>query len=357
MFYSITRLIRQVRRRRGLGISLLVGVLAFSVLGNTVTFYLFDRAARPNEPELTIWDSFWYSVVSITTIGYGDLSAVTLGARIGTALFIVVIGLAAFTTAIGLAVDWVVDLRQKERTGMGSRDIRDHLMIVNFPSLARVRQIIDEYTRDNHHGHREIVVVTDQIEELPFSVPNVSFVRGSPLEEDTFDRANVKHASQAIVLSTSYEDPRSDSLVASVSFLIEHMNPQVGIVAECLDPRHSVLFNVSDCVSLVYTLQVANNLLVQEAQDPGVVLVAHAITSNEIDQTLASTRVEAYAGATLPYIDVAKRLLDHGVNLVGVVRDSKVIVAFQDLSLAQNDSLVYVSSARRDWPALSAMLA
>ena len=339
-----------------MGVLLVVLVLVVSVLGNTLSFYSFERSARP---DLTIWDSLWYSVISITTIGYGDFSASTLGARIGTAVFIILIGLAALPTAFGMMVDWIVDVRHKERRGMGMQRARDHLLIVNFPNESRVRQIIDEFSRDEQHRSREIVVVTDQIAELPFSVTNVSFVSGSPLAEETFRRSDVAHASQAIVLSPSYDDPRSDSLVASVSFLIEHMNPDVLIIAECLDPEHAVLFNVSSRVSLVYTVRVANNLLVQEAQDPGVNLLTQVITSNvtEIEETLASTTVSEAPSGNLPYTEVAKTLLDYGVNLVGVVRNGSVLVGFEDVTLAERDALVYISKTRHGWTALASMLA
>ena len=333
----------------------LLGVLIVSIAGNTLSFYFFDRGAHP---DLTIWDSFWYSVISITTIGYGDFSATTLGARVGTAVFIVVIGLIAFTTAVGMSVDWIVDLRQKERTGMSNLRAKGHLILVNFPNELRVRQIINEFTRDKQHRDREIIIVTDQIDQLPFSIENVLFVRGSPLEEETYERCNIKEARQAIVLSSSYDDPRSDSLVASIAFLIEHVNPEMSLIVETLDPKHAVLFNVSKRVSQVYTLQVANNLLVQEAQDPGVNLLTQAITSNvtEIEETLASTTVGAVAGGPVSYTELAKKLLDRSVNVVGVVRDGTATVGFEGLELAADDVLVYISKNRHSWQELSSFL-
>ena len=354
MFYSITRLLKQIRRRRGLGVLTLIAVLLFSIVGNSVSFYIFERVV---EAPPSIWDSLWYSAISISTIGYGDLSATTVGARIGTAVFILLIGLAAFTTVVGLVVDWIVDIRYKERTGMGTSSVRDHLIIVNFPSESRVRQIIEEYARDDHYRGCEIVLVTDQIQELPFTIRNVSFVRGSPIEEDTYERANVLQARQSIVLSPSYDDPRSDSLVASIAFVIEHMNPDGDIVVEVLDPKHSVLFSASKRISQVYTLRVANNLLVQEAQDPGVNLLTQAIISYEIEGTLASTTVKSVPAGPLPYTEIAKMLLDHGVNLVGVIREGTVMVQFDDLDMGGDDSLVYISKSRQSPEALSALLA
>ena len=344
LIYSLSRIVYQIRRRRELGVSLLASVLVLSIIGNSVTFYVFDG----RDQNLSIWDSLWYSIVSITTIGYGDLSAESLGARIGTGVFIIVVGLAAFTSTLGLMVDWFVQLKYKERRGMGSSRAREHLLIVNFPNESRIRQIIDEYTRDDEHRNREILLVTNQIEELPFSIKNVSFIRGSPLEQETFVRASIADARQAIILSTSVDDLRTDSLVASIAFVMEHMNPQMSIVAECQDPKHAVLFNVSDRVSLVYTTRVANNLLVQEAQDPGVTLLTETITSNvtEIEETVVTTKLKACPAVDMSYTEAAKRLLDYGVNLVGVIRQGALIVGFEQMSLTEDDSLVYISKQR-----------
>ena len=355
MFYSITRLLRQIRRRRELGIAFLFAVLMLCVVGNTITFYLFDRVAKP---DLSFWDAAWYSVISITTIGYGDLSASTLGARAGTIFFIIVVGLAAFTTTVGVTVDWIVDLRYKERTGMGKVSARDHLIIVNFPSASRVRESIDEFLRDELYQDREIVIVTDQIDELPFSIDNVSFVRGSPLQEETLERAAVHDAWQAMIMSTSYDDLRTDSYVASESFLIQRMNPELKVVAECFDSKHAVLFNESPNLSIVYGMKAAIGLMVQTAQDPGVHLVTHAILSNvtEIEETFRSTLVSDASQNGLSYTEISKTLLDHGVNLIAVVRNKEGLLGIEDLDLAEDDTLVYIAKKRRTWDELRSNL-
>lgn len=352
MLYSLSRLIRQVRRRKELGMTLLLALIAVSIGGNSISFYLFESGANP---DITLWDSIWYSVISVTTIGYGDFSAESLGARIGTAVFIVLIGLATFTTALGMAVDWVADLRHKERRGMGRVNARDHLVMVNFPGEARVRQIIREYRQDPDHKRIDVVLVDHNIEELPFDLPDVSFVRGWPLDEDTFRRANLEHARQVMVLSPSHEDPRSDSLVASIAFVIHKVNPDVRVIAECLDSRHAVLFDSSANLTLVLAMDVVNNLFVQESQDSGVTRLTLAMTSNEIERNLASTTIQS-TPPRITYTNAAKVLLDHGVNLVGVIRNDSVHMDFDEIEVSQGDQLVYIGKSRLKPEEMSALI-
>ena len=239
---------------------------------------------------------------------------------------------------------------------MGKPAVKNHLVIVNFPNERRVHQIISEYLHDPRHRNDDVVVISDSIESLPFKIDNVSFVRGAAIDADTYDRAQIGDARLAIVLSTGYDDPNSDSVVASIASVISQLNPSVSIIVEVLNSSHTLLFSALDNVSLVHTFSIANNLIVQEAQDPGVNQLTQAITSNEIEGTLVSTVVGERPNQSMSYIEAAKRLLDHDVNLVGVIRDGSTIVRFNGLDLASGDRMVYICTGRMDWSDLSALM-
>ena len=83
------RLVRSMFRRG----NLLRFLLAASVLvlNGAIMVYLFERHA-PGSNIHTLGESLWWSVVTVTTVGYGDYSPVTIDGRI-TAGFIMGIGL------------------------------------------------------------------------------------------------------------------------------------------------------------------------------------------------------------------------------------------------------------------------
>ena len=83
------RLVRSVFRRGHLGRFLVAA--AVLVLNGAVIVYLFERHA-PKSSIHTLGESLWWSVVTVTTVGYGDYTPVTAPGRV-TACFIMGVGL------------------------------------------------------------------------------------------------------------------------------------------------------------------------------------------------------------------------------------------------------------------------
>jgi voltage-gated potassium channel len=83
------RLVRAMFRRGHLPRFLLTA--AVLVLDGAIIVYLYERHA-PHSSIHTLGESLWFSVVTVTTVGYGDYTPVTVFGRI-TAVLIMLIGL------------------------------------------------------------------------------------------------------------------------------------------------------------------------------------------------------------------------------------------------------------------------
>ena len=343
MMAKLFRLYRKIRARKAISLLLVLTLVLISLLGNAICFYVFDDQA--------FLDALWYSIISITTIGYGDFSATSLGARLGTIFFVVLLGLATFTTFLSMIIDWGTDLVLKGRFGMGKIVASNHALIVNFPTAARVRHVIEELQSDPSHIDREIVVISDQIEKLPFSMDNVLFIHGSILEKETYERAKADQAAMAIVLATSYEDTNSDAIVASAVSVIKSLNTEIQVVAECVSEKHRMLFDAVHCNAIVPGRKISDNLLVQEVHDPGIAQLIDVITSNSKGSTLFSS-VVTESLSSVSYNDMAKTLLDKDINILCVNRGPQTCTRFSNLSPQADDRVIYVADERLTWSSL-----
>jgi len=73
--------------------------LIFVFLSSTGIYY-FEHDAQPNVFP-SIFHSFWWSIVTLTTVGYGDSYPITLGGKIFTG-FVLIIGVGVVTIPAGL---------------------------------------------------------------------------------------------------------------------------------------------------------------------------------------------------------------------------------------------------------------
>ena len=78
-----------------------------------VGIYYFENAAQPDKFG-SVFDSLWWSVVTLTTVGYGDVYPVTAGGKIFTVL-VLFIGLGIVAVPTGLIASALNQARELER--------------------------------------------------------------------------------------------------------------------------------------------------------------------------------------------------------------------------------------------------
>jgi voltage-gated potassium channel len=79
----------------------LFGAISIIVLYLSATgIYFFENEAQP-EHFSSIFESLWWAICTLTTVGYGDVYAITAGGRIFTALILIVgVGIIAIPTGL-----------------------------------------------------------------------------------------------------------------------------------------------------------------------------------------------------------------------------------------------------------------
>lgn len=81
------------------------------VVCGALGFHYFEFGLNPNVR--TFWDSIWWSFMTITTVGYGDIYPHTTGGRI-IAILLMVLGLGTFGVYAGVVGAWIVERRRED---------------------------------------------------------------------------------------------------------------------------------------------------------------------------------------------------------------------------------------------------
>jgi voltage-gated potassium channel len=79
-----------------------------------VGIYYFENEAQP-EHFSSIFDSLWWAIITLTTVGYGDVYPITIGGRVFT-FFILMIGLGVVAIPTGIlssALTRSIEMKEK----------------------------------------------------------------------------------------------------------------------------------------------------------------------------------------------------------------------------------------------------
>jgi voltage-gated potassium channel len=322
--------------------TLIVAVILYGSTG-----YLYFEL--PENPTLTWPDGIWYSVVTMTTVGYGDYFPKSPGGRFLVAVPLMFFGIGLLGYVLSVAATALVQAKTKELHGMSSfHRLKGHLVIINFPSLGKIERLLEELEGDPSFGKgRDIVLIDEDLAELPPALLNrgLMFIRGNPSRDETLTRAAVDVAAHAIVLSKKPGDPHSDDQNIAITLAIEGRTPRVHTVVECVDFSAQELLRKAGCDGIVCTSRFDAHFLSHELLNPGVQEIVEELTTNLRGQQVHLTR---YGGrGPVAYSQLVETCKKSGHLAIGIQRDNRVELNVDAaFHVQQGDTVITIGKGR-----------
>jgi len=314
-------------------IVLIIAVLLYGMTG----FLYFEL---PGNPELTWLDGLWYTVVTMTTVGYGDFFPKSAGGRFLVGWPVMIFGIGLLGYVLSIVATTLITVKNKEIKGMSSFKLQDHLVILNYPGLAKLEHLLQELFL-GPAGGKKIVLVDELLEELPEELAkrHVHFVRGNPVRDETLSRASIDSASHAVVLCRNENETASDNLNVSISLAIEGRNKSINTVVEIVDPASEELLRKTGCDRVVCIARFGAHFLNQELLNPGIQEVIEDLLSIQGGQNMYLVEVTKASS----FSETAQACRQKGHIAVGVRTAERVLLnPEQSLAVKAGDKVITV---------------
>ncbi|MFB6169050.1 MAG: NAD-binding protein [Haloferacaceae archaeon] len=208
-----------------LQIASLSAFLAVGLYGTVGSYSLRGQFA-----ELDSWsDAVYYVIVTVATVGYGDVTPVTPLAR-WFSLSVIVFGTGAFTVAVGALVGPAIESRMAAAFGNMTASeltlLEDHVVVLGHGDVT-------EPLLETLDGETELVVVTrDADAAAALDDASVNVLTGDPADESVLEDARVAAASGVVVGS---DDDAQDVLAVIAA---KSVAPDVRVVALANQGKH-----------------------------------------------------------------------------------------------------------------------
>ncbi|HET6499869.1 MAG TPA: potassium channel family protein [Amycolatopsis sp.] len=264
----------------------IIGVLVALVV--TVLIVYADRGGYRdvNGDGLSLLDSFYYTAVSLTTTGYGDITAVSASARLVNVLVLTPLRVLFLIVVVGTTLQVLTERsRQAVKIRKWRSRVRDHVVVVGFGTKGRsaVKTLLgDESVEQN----LIVVVDTDQQALAAAAALGLVTVHGSATRSDVLRLAGIQRA-RAVVVA-----PNRDDSAVLVTLTARELAPDAHIVASVRETENVHLLKQSGANQVVVSSETAGRLLGLATSTPAVVDVVEDLLTPETGLAIAERPVE-----------------------------------------------------------------
>lgn len=245
---------RRLSARRSLGVRIVIalGIVIFTTL---LVFWERDGYADfGQDNEVTFIDALYYSTVTLSTTGYGDIAPVTEATRLVNVFVITPLRFIFLIILVGTTVEVLTQAaRERSRVNRWRKRMKDQTVIVGFgvKGQAALRSLIA-------HGldPRTIVVIaSDRYAVAEATRQGVTGVVGDARSEQVLRDAGVPDASQVIVAADQ------DDTAIMVTLRVRAMAPGATIVAAAREASAADLLRQSGADRVITHAESAGNLM------------------------------------------------------------------------------------------------
>ncbi|MHB9031253.1 MAG: ion channel [Candidatus Latescibacterota bacterium] len=290
-----------------------------------------------------IWDSLYWAVVTLASVGYGDIVPRGHLGRVLTIPFIIIsVVLMSFMTATIASI--LTASRIREGRGLQKINFQRHVVICG--SNSHIDRVISGIISASGRAIPDIVLINSQPESANttlverFPEATVRFVSGDYTTESTLLRAAVDKASAVIIMADSGPEgqgkPDDRTLIAALA--IKSLSRHVEICAELLDAANEVHLRRAGVDQIVFSGEFSGFLLSSSVMTPGITQALREMM--RIDRGNAIRRLpfpREMQGNT--FHAAALAFLEHdGSILLGVITERKTF-NMEDLLTGDNNSI------------------
>lgn len=259
----------------------LLFTFAFSVLGSEtilggISLFLVERNYNPDINSMG--DGLWWALVTITTVGFGDITPVTTVGRVigGVMMIGGLFTLALFAGVVGHSLlNAVLSIREEQFRMSG---YVNHILVCGYEMGSGM--LLDVLSGEINTQEQRIVLFGPY--ERPRGLPpEFMWVQGDPTKESELDKARIAYASTVIVTGSRRVVPQqADATTILTVFTIrsalkkspvaEKRKKPVRVIAEVLDSENVQHARTAGSDEVIETRRVGYSLLAHTVVYPGV---------------------------------------------------------------------------------------
>jgi TRAP transporter TAXI family solute receptor len=260
------------------------------------TYSIFDS--------YSLWDTITWLFIFANSGYNGDIFPISQEAKVMVSL-IPFVSVGGIIVVISLYMFDKIKLYLDEINGMGGKKVKNHIIICGWNNTTK--DIINSLTHENILKKNQIVVMLpndesiNEFKKYNFDQLYVSYIQGNATNKEDLDRANIKEAKTAIILSD--KDDHDDSKAILSVLKIEKYSKEliaknerkddIYTIIEIQNEQNAQLAYDADADQVVTIGGIESKIFTQCILNPGVIKFMHEIMTLNDQNDIYSIEVDS----------------------------------------------------------------
>ncbi|GGX92017.1 calcium-gated potassium channel mthK [Litchfieldella qijiaojingensis] len=222
-------------------------------------------------------DALWLTLTTMTTVGYGDHSAVTPLGRAATVALLYVVGITLLAQLASDYIDYRLKRKESMIKGRWRWQMKGHVLIVNSPNnnpAVYFERLVTQLRATEQLEDTPVQILTDAFPEgLPENLREMGVVHyhGEPSDPQALKAVMPEHARAIIVLARDEYSRISDSITLDVLTQLRDLchGAMPYTVAECVHEDSRNRFEQAGASTSLRPIRAYPEMLVRSLVAPG----------------------------------------------------------------------------------------
>ncbi|MCF6250350.1 MAG: NAD-binding protein [Methylococcaceae bacterium] len=222
-------------------------------------------------------DALWLTLTTLSTTGYGDISATTAAGKISTVLLLYLGGIFILAKAAGDYFEYRANIRIKKMHGYWEWHMLDHMLVINTPS-QQGEQFFLRLIKHLQHSDLQSCTVQILTTQFPNGLPNrlskmsgLVHYTGSGTNPDDLVAVNAQQAKYIVILAKQEDNRDSDSRTFDILHRLQELKlrPDTLILAESVDDANRQRFRLAGANVIIRPMRAYPEMLIRGLVAPG----------------------------------------------------------------------------------------
>jgi voltage-gated potassium channel len=272
-----------------------------------------------------VLNTIYWSIITLSTTGYGDYAPVSALGRMLTLVFTLVgMGTVAVFTATLASVFTAKKI--KEDRGLEKIKAVGHVVICGWS--RHLESVLRVLSRSDQYRDHAFVLINGSAEAemnevlYRFNHLDISHVHGDFLQESVLRRANMEKAQTAILVSDElHPDPATgDNRTLQAVLAIKELNPDIELIAEARDVENEQHLRRAQVDGVIVSGEFTGYMMAASALSPSLYSAIHELFSVDVGNDLIKNPIPpSLHGKT--FADVHSWFRDSGALVIGIITE------------------------------------